>query len=321
VIPDILIPVGRLFLLTAIGFAVFKIEWLERHLLKPFVFLMLNVIFPLYFVHLIPSGWADGLEVGWHWMLIFFGAFLVFMGVQFALAKALINRVKLLETDSPRELMILFAMHNAGYIPLPILAALAPPAVNVYMAFYVMAFILSFFTIAVWIIQGAAGSGRPKLTINPPVVGILLGLVVAVTGIYGNLPAWVTAPFRWSSYVALDAVMVLLGGILAALPEGSFRYRREYGGLILVKMLIYPAAVLGILALIPLEGVQPEIASAIKLAFVLEAVVPPATNIMVITRAYGTEDQVRFAGGAMLFTYAASLVLIPLFLILATVAF
>jgi hypothetical protein len=115
--------------------------------------------------------------------------------------------------------------------------------------------------------------------------------------------------------------MILLGGILAALPHGSFRYRREYGGLILIKMLIFPAAVLGVLALIPLGGVRSEIASAIKLAFVLEAVVPPATNIMVITRAYGTEEQVRFAGGAMLFTYAASLLLIPLFLIVATLAF
>lgn len=318
---DILIPVGRLILLTAAGFAVFKIALVRDRFLKPAVFVMLNVVFPLYFLLLIPAQWADGIAAGWHWMLIFFVAFLVFMAAQFGIAKLLINRVSILTTDFPRELMVLFAMQNAGYIPLPIIAAVAPPAVSVYLAFYVMAFILSFFTIAVWIIRGAAGGSGPIFKINPPVVGILGGLVLAVTGVYQRLPAWIDVVHQWSSVIALDGVMVLLGGILAGLPAGSFRYRHEYGGFVLVKMLIFPAAVLGILLLIPLHTVDPSLAAAIKLAFVLEAVVPPATNIMVITRAYGTDEQLRFAGGAMGFTYLASIVLIPAFLVLATVVF
>jgi predicted permease len=50
-------------------------------------------------------------------------------------------------------------------------------------------------------------------------------------------------------------------------------------------------------------------------------VVPPATNILVITQAYGNREQVEYAGSAILVTYAAGLVLMPAFLILSRVVF
>lgn len=317
-VTDILLSVGRLFALTAIGFALFKIRWLAKHATGVFLFLVLNILMPMYFVHSIPTQWADGLAAGWHWMLIFVGAYLVSLVVQFALGKLLINRVPILTSEHPRELLVLFAMHNAGYIPLPILAAIAPPAVTVYATFYVMAFILCFFTIAVWIIQGSAHGGKIVFRPNAPMVGILIGLLLAITGIYDRFPPWLRVPFEGAELIALDAVMILLGAILASLPAGSFQFRREFGGLVLAKMVLYPAVVLGLMALLPLRNLAPELAGAIKLSFVLQAVVPPATNIMVVTRAYGTETQVRYAGGAMMVTYLASLVLIPLFMILAT---
>lgn len=345
-ISDILLPVGRLILATLVGFAVFKVPVIQRHLLKPVVFTIVNVVFPLYFVHSLPGQWADGLSAGWEWMLIFFLAFLVFFAVQYGLAKLLINRVGLLRSPHPNELLVLFTMHNAGYIPIPIIAALAPPAVSVYMSFYMMAFILSFFTVAVWIIQGAAharggteaaapsASGapnggpdtagaapQPRFTLNAPVVGILLGLLLAATGWYDALPGWVRAPFRWSSVIALDAIMVVLGAVIASIPAEGLRYRKEFGGLILVKMILFPLAVLGLMALLPLRGMEPEIAAGIKLAMVLEAAVPPATNVLVVTKAYGTGEQVEYAGAAVVTTYLASVVLLPLFLIASRLVF
>ncbi|MFW6293746.1 MAG: AEC family transporter [Spirochaetota bacterium] len=333
---DILLPVGRLIAATLVGFLVFKIDLVRRYALRPFVFLIVNIVFPLYFVHTMPSQWADGLAAGWGWMVVFFFAYLVFLAVQYGLARVLINRVRLFRTEHPQELLVLFAMHNAGYIPIPIIAALTPPAVSVYISFYMMAFVLSFFTVAVWIIQGAArirttGSSqadvaraapsRPRFKLNAPLVGIFAGLLFAVTGFYDVLPGWAKAPFRFSSVIALDAIMGVLGAVLASIPGRAIRIRREFIGLVLVKMLLYPAVVLGVMALIPLGGLDPQVASGIKLAMVLQAVVPPATNILVITKAYGTDEQVEYAGSAIAVTYAASIVLIPLFLIASRLAF
>ena len=225
-----------------------------------------------------------------------------------------------MKTESPRAFLVIFTMQNAGYIPLPIIAALAPAVVSLYLSFYIMAFVVLFFTVAVWSIQGSAGK-RTRFTINGPMVGIANGLIVALSGFYPDLPGWVQAPFRLASSIALDGAMIMLGAILASIPTKALRYRREFGGYILIKMIVFPAIVLGALALIPLRGVTEEVAAGIKLAMVLEAAVPPATNIMVITRAYGTDAQVEYAGSALITSCAAGLVLMPIFLILSRVVF
>mgnify|MGYP006305394855 CR=1 FL=1 len=149
---DIVLPVVRLFALTMGGFLLFKIRFLQRHVLGPLVWVTLNIILALYFIHTLPTRWEAGMRAGWIWMVVFFASYLVFLGVQFAMGRVLINRVPLLRTEFPRELLVIFAMHNAGYIPLPIIAALAVPAVTLYLSFHVMAFMFFMFTVAVWII-------------------------------------------------------------------------------------------------------------------------------------------------------------------------
>ncbi len=317
---EVLLPVLRLFGFTIAGFLVFKIDLVRKALLKPFVWAFTTIVFPLYFIHLLPTHWSAGAESGWIWFGVFFAAYLVFLGLQILVARLLINRVPLMKTEYPREFLVIFAMHNAGYIPLPIIAALAPAVVSLYLSFYVMAFVILFFTVAVWIIQGSSG-GRTRLTVNAPMVGIALGLIVAVSGIYPDFPGWVRAPFQFASTIALDGAMIVLGAVLASIPAKALRYRREFGGYVLIKMILFPAVVLGGLALVTLRGVTADVAAGIKLAMVLEAAVPPATNIMVITRAYGTDAQVEYAGSAIITSYAAGLVLMPIFLILSRVVF
>lgn len=317
---DVLLPVLRLIALTVGGFLLFRIRLLQRRVLKPLVWLTTNIALPFYFIHMLPTRWADGAETGWVWSVIFFAAYLVFLGLQIAMGKLLINRVPLLRSEHPRELLVIFAMHNTTYIPLPILAVVAPPVVSLYLSFYVMAFMICVWTVTPAMLRGGAG-GRLRGLLNGPTIGIALGLAVAVTGLYGELPAWATAPFRVSARFALDLIMVVLGGILAAIPAESLRFRREFGGYVLVKMVLWPALVIGILLLIPLGAIEPAVASGIKLAMVLEAVVPPATNIVVIARAYGTDAQVEYTGSAIIITYIAAAGLIPLFLVVSRLIF
>lgn len=319
-IGEVLLPVLRLFGFAIAGFLVFKIDLVRKAFFKPFLWITMNVLFPFYFIHSLPTQWSAGAESGWIWFAIFFGAYVAFLAIQIVAARLLINRAPLMKTEFPRELLVIFSMHNAGYIPLPIVAALAPAVVSLYLSFYVMAFVILFFTVAVWIIRGSAGH-RTRFTVNGPLVGIVLGLALALGGFYGDLPGWVQAPFQFASSIALDALMVVLGAVLATIPVKALRYRREFGGYILYKMILFPALVLGALVFIPLRGLPAEVAAGIKLAMVLEAAVPPATNIMVITKAYGSDEQVQYAGSAIITSYAAGLVLMPLFLVLSRLVF
>jgi len=313
---DILIPILRLVLLTLVGFALFRIRRLSEVLLKPLVWIILNIVFPLYFIHTFPSQWDAAGEAGWIWAGVFAAAYLVFLGLQLLMARLLINRVSFLKTDYPREFLVIFAMHNAGYVPLPIVSALAPAVVSLYVSFYVVPFMILFFTVAAWLIQGAAGQ-KARITINGPLIGIALGLILAATGIYNRAPEWVQVPFRFGSRFALDAIMVVLGAILGSIPRRAIRYRKEFGGYVLVKLVLFPAIVFVVMLMVTIRGMDADVAAGIKLAMVVEAAAPPATNIMVLTRAYGADSQVEYAGSAIIYSYLASAVIIPIFLILS----
>jgi hypothetical protein len=313
----ILLAVARLFGITVGAYFLFSIRPLRERLLKPIVFLSLNVFLPLYFIHNFPTRWPEAMSAGPQWMVGSILACAAFFAIQFALARLLFRIHPSFAGAQPREMTVLYTIQNAGYIPLPILTALVPGPVLIYMFFFVLAFNIMFWTIAVNFI-GRTGEKGFRVKINGPILGILAGLVVALLGFYGDLPREIRLPIEWAGGLAMDLILVALGGILAGIPREHIRFRREFGLFVLAKMLAYPAVVLGILAIVPFRGLSADLAYAIKLALVLQAAVPPATNTMLATEAYGTAEQVRFAGSGMIFAYLSAAVTLPIFLVLAT---
>ncbi len=305
----------RLFGLTLLGYVLFRIPLLQRRVLNPFVFVVLNLLFPLYFVDSFPAGWDAAVSVGWGWMVVFFGASVLMLTLQTATAHLLVTRTRIFKSNHPRELVVLFGIQNVGYIPLPVLAVLAPKSLMVYMFFFVLAFNFLFWTLAVSYISGGS-----KLTfkLNVPLIGIIVGLVLAMFHLYQYVPDIIRVPIRVGGQASMYLILVALGGVLATIPPSDLRYRKEFGWLILVKMVVYPAVLLGVVALIPFTGMHKDLAFGLRLAIVLEAAVPPATNTMIVAKAYGSDAQVHYAGSGIILTYLASLVTLPVFLFLTT---
>lgn len=54
-----------------------------------------------------------------------------------------------------------------------------------------------------------------------------------------------------------------------------------------------------------------------KLALILQAAVPPSTNLMIATKKYGTEQQVAYIAGGEIVTYLASVLTMPIVLIIS----
>lgn len=314
----IFLVVLRLFGLTLAGYLLFRIPLLRRRILDPFVFVVLNVLFPLYFVHNFPAGWDAAMAVGFQWMIVFFVACIVLMGFQMVLGRFLVYRTRLFQTDHPRELVSLFAIHNAGYLPLPILAVFAPRSLMVYMFFFVLAFNLIFWTIAV---SYMSGHGRLVFRFNVPLVGIFVGLLLAMFHLYRFVPSFIQIPIEYAGNSSMDLILVALGGVLATIPPADLRIRREFLQLVGLKMLIFPALFMIAMIFVPLRGLPPQLAFGIRLGVVLQAAVPPATNLMIVAKAFGTEEQVHYTGSGIMVTYLSSLLTLPLFLFLATLLF
>jgi len=195
------------------------------------------------------------------------------------LGRFLVHRTRLLQTEHPRELVSLFAVHNAGYLPLPILSVFAPQSLMVYMFFFVLAFNLIFWTVAV---SYMSGRGRLVFRLNVPIVGIFVGLLLAVFHLYRFVPSIIRLP---------------------------------------IKLLIFPALFMIAMIFVPLRGLPPGLAFGIRLGVVLQAAVPPATNLMIVAKAFGTEKQVHYTGSGIIVTYLSSLVTLPLFLFLSTLLY
>lgn len=310
------IVVGRLIFLTLGGFALFRPAWSQKRLYPAALFLTLNVLFPLFFVRRMPAGWETAVTAGWGWMVGFFLlgigtlAFYAWLGRLFA---------KRLPVEQPAQWTLLFAVHNAGFIPLPIMDIFAPEAVTVYMFFYLLAFNLVFWTVVANVVQREGGGTSRLITVNPPLVGILIGIFLAITDLYDRIPGLLQLPIEWAEAIALDAALVILGGALAAIPKEDLRIKKEFVHFSLIRLVAFPAVVLAFVALpiwahIPMLARNPELLWGMRLVLVLQAAVPPATNSMIATRAFGTERQVHYTASGMITAYLFSAVTIPFFL-------
>lgn len=310
--------VGKVFGLIIAGLIVFRVGPLRR-ILDRLIWINLNILFPIYFIDSFSRGWDEALAGGWGWMAIFFVSCFVLIGVQYFLGRGLIGRNKLIPSDRPKDLIILFAVQNSGYIPLPIIEAIAPDALVVYLFFFFFAFNIIFWGITVSLLSSA--DERFRFRINIPLIGLAAGVLIAAFGLYDYVPIVIRQVFSVTGDVAINLILVLMGGILATIPKDGIFFSSEFVKLVIVKMIAYPAIVLGALMLLPLEGLSPAMAEGIKIVFVLQAAVPPATNNLIAARAYGTREQELHIGNGMIHTYAASLITLPAFIVLAIILF
>jgi predicted permease len=250
---------GKIFGLIIAGYALFQIKLLARRT-DLFLKIILNVFFPIYFIHNLSTGWDGAMSAGWYWMAVFFFSCCLMIGAQYLIAKLLIKKVSLFQTPFSRELMILTAVHNAGYIPLPVIQAIAPQVISIYLFFYC-----------------------------------------------GDL--------------ALYGVLVLLGAILATIPLSEIRFNGLFAWFVVFRMVLYPALFLAAFIFVSFRSLSAEMGRAMKTAFVLEAAVPPATNILIAARAFGRREQEVFIGNGIIHTYAASIITLPVFLLLSNLIY
>lgn len=303
--------IGYLALLAAIGFALFRHPWMQRTALRAYLTLILKILFPIYFVVRIPQGWESSAALGWPMLLALFLLCLVMMVMQGALAQRFASR-RWAGVSQPSSYILIAAVHNAGFVPLPILERLVPDAVMLGMFFYLLAFNISFWAVAVPIIQsGHIGISRKAFRLNAPLVGMGIGFLLALTGWHGFIPDSILQTAGRIGEISLDGALVALGGALAGIRE-KMHFSREHWIFLGWRMVLYPLLILVAVAL-PWPGLGGPLGWGLRTMIVLEAAAPPATQTLVVTRAMGTPQQLHYTGGLILLSYLVSLLTIPVF--------
>lgn len=311
--------VFRLVLLAAFGYLLFQPDFMRRRVLTPLVFITINLLFPFYFVTNFGENWDSASAIGASWLI---GAALlcgVMMAVQGVYMRRLVGRRFGIPTDHRGEVATLGAIHNAGYIPIPIMQALFGGPIMIYLFFYTLGFNLVFWTIAVALVRG--GPKRFVFRLNAPTAGLLTGILLAATGWYDFIPGLVQDGMAVAGRVSLDLVLVGLGGVLARIRTQAGADRTNWARYVAYRSFAYPAAVLLFLWIIPLDAIPAAVAVALPVGIVLQASSPPATNLMLVAEAYGTHEQVEVFGRGVIVSYLAAAIAIPVFVTLGFLAF
>ena len=323
---------ARLIGLVLAGVLIFRTDWMRRKLLPALSMGTVNFLFPIYYISKYGTNWDSAFSTGAWWMPAFFVMCALTLFFQYRLALLLISHTRVfssLEEKHRNEFVLLFALHNLGYVPLPILEAIAPPQLLIYLFTYVMAYQLIFWSFAVNIIKRKPGETfQMKFRLTVPFYGILTGILLAATGWYDYIPRIIAAPMEKYSRFAMDAIMIILGGILAGVPHENLGRHREFIPFILVRQILYPLVVLGLFILLRilfngpglLPGKPMTIADTwrwLQLFLVIEAAVPPATNIMIAIQNYGRPEQLSYSGSGIIVCYLGAAISLPVFVLLA----
>ena len=203
----------------------------------------------------------------------------------------------------------MLAVGNVSFIGYPVCDAVFGSKAVFCASVLNIPFNLLVFTIGVSFINGgkAKSAFSPKLILSPCVIASLIAVVIAVARI--QMPTPVGQWFHLLGDLTTPCALLIIGSSLSHIPVRDMFGNRFVYSMTVLRLIILPLAVGGVLALM---GVNPFVSDV---AVVLSAM-PVATNGIMLCLQYGKDERVMTQG--LFFTTLMSVVTIPLVAYLAS---
>lgn len=211
-----------------------------------------------------------------------------------------------------KEFLALSTFQNSGYLVLPLIVALLPKdradVLLIYLFLFLLGFNLLVWSFGVFLLSDNKRKGFEFGSLfSPTVAAILLGLLVTGLRIDRVIPDIVIRPFKLIGECTIPLAMLVVGGSLALIDFSKSAMKMGAAvGVILAKLVLLPS-----LALFIVYKFKP--APLVGLLIMLEAVVPSATSLSVITRYYKVKEA-DFVNQGIFWTHLLSIFTMPLFL-------
>lgn len=183
-------------------------------------------------------------------------------------------------TRGDRELMLLSAYVNAGYLPIPIAYVMWGEPSLPLIGFYILVNASVGYTLAPLLLTGELRSGLKALARYPPLYAILAGLLLPLAGV--ELPDLVLAPVSRAGSAAPYVALFVLG---TQALEAGVKLDADSLKVMAARFLIAPLAAS---LLVPTYAEPSSLAYKVSL---LEASMPPAVTNVVLANAYGRRPE------------------------------
>ena len=225
---------------------------------------------------------------------------------------ALATAVFFRELPEKRSMLAVASMQNAGYLILPIGAALYPADFDEF-ALYVSLFIVGFNPILWSIGKLLATNGGPRGSewrgmLNPPLVACLSAIALVLTGVNRLIPTPVLETIELVGQGAVPVATVVLGAMLGGMTLRLRPHLWDAARAMTVKFGLLPALTVAVLSITEIGTTNPLLARFL----VLQAASAPAVGLILQVRAYGGDEQK--VGTVMLLSYILCIVGLPMWL-------
>lgn len=300
------IAVFQIFLLALIGYLLIKRKFLSEEGMNAISNLVMDVTLPLLIFCQLVQDFSFQAYSNW-WVFPLLSILVTALGLAAGWAFSLFMRGE----QRKLQFISLVGFQNSGYLPLALAAALLSggelSAMFIYLFIFLAGFNLVMFSVGVYIINFHK---ERKLNwrdfLSAPVVATVFSLIIISLGLNKFVPEAVIRPLRMLGDSTLPLAMLVVGGNLAALSLKVID-KKAMLLLILAKMMVMPA--IGAALIAPLG-----IPKLIGLLILIQLAAPSAVTLSVFVRNYKKEDLLVSQG--ILLTHLASVVTIPLFLII-----
>lgn len=197
---------------------------------------------------------------------------------------------------------------NVGFMGIPILIAILPERGMLYMSLFTIVDQLCLWTIGLALCtpeeSSVSMSMEQKLQkmINPPTVAILGAIILICAGI--KLPGFINSALIKVGNSTTPLALAYLGGMFALMEVSQYLKRLEIYFAVIAKMVLYPIAFYGLIAMVP--GITNEIAVTLTLL----SAMPSMSAIPMIAQSQGSAGE--YATGMVFVTTVCLLGTLPL---------
>ncbi len=290
----------KIFLITVAGYFFFKIKIFKK-LYKPLLFYTINISIPILILYRLITKFNFNLFIETI-SLPLYGLLLIWLG--YFLGKKFAPFLNI-PAQKRNVFVSIMMFSNCGYLPLPLFESIFKGDDIALSQIYVF-FIGLVYTSLIWSIgvnmlthsDKILQKTRFKLTV--PFCAVIAGIFLSFLNVKNLLVPELESLIKIITKSGVLLVMFIMGGGLSSVNLSHIKIDNSVIFITLFKLIVLPLLVVPVIFIIKMNPV-------LKTVFIVEAGVPPAVNLVIITLKYGKSKNIDFLLSSMISTYIVSI--------------
>lgn len=264
----------KMFLLIAVGYILYKKKTIDEHATEKLSSILISVAMPATIITSFNQTFSSD--------KLFNLLLTVFLSFLMCVVSAVVAKVIYKEENQIEKFAVVFS--NAGFIGIPLVTGLLGIGTVLYIAIYLVSFILFSWTYGVLVMSGNKDNITfKKIATNPCVISVILGVVIFIMPVKPALPIMEAV----SSIGGLNTplAMIVLGSHLAKSDITKIFGDKRVYSISFNRLILLPLIALGILYFVPNTYHE------IKMVILIGTSAPTGATLPIFAQLFGRDTE------------------------------